>query len=617
MNNTSDVKPIQKSRYTDGDNRFDISEAPPSASLQSRSVACLIRKEHLRKDGDKYYLQNLRTLSETLQLTHQASIDPHLPFKDQPSIALGTAFLLSERELASAGHCFCESGTKRLLDGKKIKKVRVVFDFDSRACSSSSGDIEVKVYKIEVGNSVFRLDGNNDWALLSLKSKIEDRSPLKIHEDQDIEVGQRVYMLGYPSGLPQKYTSNGIVRILKNHCFDVEIDAFTGNSGSPIFDEITGKIIGMLLGGHKDYSISSNGCLESHRVRPQEIEALGYENCLRITGEFLQVIKRANSGIVPPPFPTDPTTPPSAMEAGSGGRNDPPPFPTGPTGGRSIHSTLLDLSDFPPLRDGANSGIDLPSSPTEPTTGIVPPSAMDGSRETIENNENWSWENIWMNHKGKIFLGGLGLASALAFFYWRTRGVEPIIEPILHPVPFGDLSYDLRSGGGPGPFNLYTGEPIKPFIFPPPPSLSDIPIPTITSEVSESAAQILGNTFIENNDVISESIMAQDSTVIDSVIGAGAAVVGCTAPKKLSLAKFSRQIWRSLNERNRDRLLELLEQFIRERLEPMIGRQDEWESLVRDLMRIVKRYCHKLRAGRMLSVENISRILNHPCFTLL
>jgi V8-like Glu-specific endopeptidase len=72
-----------------------------------------------------------------------------------------------------------------------------------------------------------------------------------------------VYILGYPSGLPLKYT-DGIVLDNKVNAvyFRTNADTYGGNSGSPVFNS-QGALEGLLIQGHKDYARTPAGCIAS------------------------------------------------------------------------------------------------------------------------------------------------------------------------------------------------------------------------------------------------------------------------------------------------------------------------------------------------------------------
>ena len=68
-------------------------------------------------------------------------------------------------------------------------------------------------------------------------------------------------VIGHPTGLPTKISANGKVNLNTEVTrFSTSLDTFHGNSGSAVFDAVTGQVEGILIMGKNDYrpSILSN-----------------------------------------------------------------------------------------------------------------------------------------------------------------------------------------------------------------------------------------------------------------------------------------------------------------------------------------------------------------------
>jgi hypothetical protein len=65
----------------------------------------------------------------------------------------------------------------------------------------------------------------------------------------------QVTSIGHPSGLPQKFIDGASIIQLSDaeRNIDTDLDAFQGNSGSPVFDASTGVVIGITSHGHADH----------------------------------------------------------------------------------------------------------------------------------------------------------------------------------------------------------------------------------------------------------------------------------------------------------------------------------------------------------------------------
>jgi hypothetical protein len=70
--------------------------------------------------------------------------------------------------------------------------------------------------------------------------KIDDRTPIVV--------------IGHPSGLPTKIAGGAKVRDNSNDIFfSANLDTFGGNSGSAVFNEKSGEVVGILVRGENDY----------------------------------------------------------------------------------------------------------------------------------------------------------------------------------------------------------------------------------------------------------------------------------------------------------------------------------------------------------------------------
>ena len=82
--------------------------------------------------------------------------------------------------------------------------------------------------------------------------------------------GRSVYTLGYPCGLPQKMANNATVLSTSHEGFRADLDTYSGNSGSPVFDALTHDLLGIIVAGQKgqgDFeAVPSRQCYVSNRI---------------------------------------------------------------------------------------------------------------------------------------------------------------------------------------------------------------------------------------------------------------------------------------------------------------------------------------------------------------
>lgn len=258
------------------ENLYFLEYAPKRALLpklsklkdQSRSVACLMPKYKFcqsKRDGFwKLGDWAKKSLSEHLQRIFKKDQPEKdvktttLRFDDEPAIGASTGFLVGingdtsdSKYLVTAAHCLSK---KKKLDFKKIKDLRVVFDFFMHDSSTYNHNFE-KIYKIKKVID-FKYDKKNDWALVKLSKKVKNRLPLQIGNNESSKPGDPVYMLGHPEGLPLKVTHSGEITKNSSHYFRATLPAFGGSSGSPVFN-IFGEVLGICIRGFTKYIVDS------------------------------------------------------------------------------------------------------------------------------------------------------------------------------------------------------------------------------------------------------------------------------------------------------------------------------------------------------------------------
>jgi tetratricopeptide (TPR) repeat protein len=308
------------------DTRYNFSELPPQLDPEARSrmeqqaqsVACLVDKSLLIKIGNQHHIgPRAPTLAHKLQSMVEEAMREHSSeekrppdreevrlkydgrFKDELSVADGTAILIGDQLILTAAHCVCDyiSGA---LKAKKIADYRVVFGFQADHSGQVRTTFDAKdVYRIEsVWQHRFTRDKPGeppiaDWAILKLERAVEGRVPLSLTSMQALSLNTPLYMLGHPFGLPLKLTLSGEVQKMSHpHLFEADLDAYAGNSGSPVFAHDTGRMVGMFLRGNGDYDLDGNSIrIRTISKRMIENGEAGYEKCHKIASiEFLKTV---------------------------------------------------------------------------------------------------------------------------------------------------------------------------------------------------------------------------------------------------------------------------------------------------------------------------------------
>lgn len=174
-------------------------------------------------------------------------------FSSEPSLSYAcTGFLVAPDLLVTAGHCVSNHEEVKNEKEGYCAVFDWMFDYQSRNGAAQTVGISMDrvyrckqiVYAIEEDRAPFR-----DFALVQLDRPVLDREPLKL-STAAVGTGDRVSMIGYPLGLPVKLTDGAkvIVNDLSRQAFVTNLDAFDGNSGSPVFNS-TNEVVGILVAG--------------------------------------------------------------------------------------------------------------------------------------------------------------------------------------------------------------------------------------------------------------------------------------------------------------------------------------------------------------------------------
>ncbi len=248
-------------------------------NLDSAAMICLANG---LKIENGYAVLKVRSFKEAYNLCECER------FADQPALnaEMCTCFLVKEDVIAAAGH---------FVKKRKIEDMRIVFGFKmENSCA------EAKIPKENIYNGVKLIgirhdrDGNApDWALVKLDRKVKGQEIVKLSRDE-VSIGQPVYTIGHPAGLPLKFAAGASVRDTKDKFFfAADLDIFMGNSGSPVFDMNTHQVIGMVVHGYSKDFRRADGCWISI-IYPETGENTELSKCTR-SSEF----RKSLEGITP------------------------------------------------------------------------------------------------------------------------------------------------------------------------------------------------------------------------------------------------------------------------------------------------------------------------------
>ena len=238
------------------DNRIDIVDSRDAMrKTLAASTATQVKNGNLTLSEDKssYALKN-ENLEDFMLKVSRTWWDPQgkplcegEKFAKQLSIGNCSGFLVGDKYLVTAGHCMTSdndcSGAKWVFDYKKGEVEDLSLEAD-------------KVYSCKtIVSQKLTSHDKMDYALIELDRVVEGREPLQFRKEGKIGLGEGLFVIGSPSGLPLKISGDSTVQANSNDVyFDADLDTFGGNSGSAVFNARSGEVEGILVRGAKDYA---------------------------------------------------------------------------------------------------------------------------------------------------------------------------------------------------------------------------------------------------------------------------------------------------------------------------------------------------------------------------
>lgn len=206
---------------------------------------------------DEYlYFDKERTLKRTMNVCENER------FADQPVLANCTGFLIADDILVTAGHC---------VDNVfQCRNFSWVFGFKEDTNKIKKSDVYKcqEILSQDLDNSRFM---TRDYAIIRLDRKVIDREPLPIRTSGRVGLNEELAIIGHPSGLPMKTADSATVKSSRINFFYSDLDAFQGNSGSPVINRETGLVEGILVEGGEDYYFDDKQwCYVSTVKSPQD-----------------------------------------------------------------------------------------------------------------------------------------------------------------------------------------------------------------------------------------------------------------------------------------------------------------------------------------------------------
>jgi V8-like Glu-specific endopeptidase len=191
-------------------------------------------------------------------------------FREQPTVANCTGFLVGPDILVTAGHCAVDYGqVVRNKENRKCKNAQWVFGYDETTYDESKVTFKKKnIFGCKkIISASYTLDA--DFAVIKLERRTHKRITLKMNADKEqYQVGSPVSVIGHPTGLPLKFAGGSTIAANSyQDSFLADLDTFGGNSGSPVFNQ-EGEVIGILVAGETDYIVDKERqCIKVNECR--------------------------------------------------------------------------------------------------------------------------------------------------------------------------------------------------------------------------------------------------------------------------------------------------------------------------------------------------------------
>ncbi|AKB51220.1 V8-like Glu-specific endopeptidase [Methanosarcina barkeri str. Wiesmoor] len=255
------------------DDRVDVCNLPFGPDRNDAdSVVALFRASKVTDNGDG---------TSSLQINNfgtAKNLCPGERFRNQPTGAFCSGFLVAPDIIATAGHC---------VNTGNVTNICFVFGFRMRDTDNAETAINnTEIYRgaeligrQEIGNGP-------DWALVRIDRPVNNHNVVRIRRNGKINETQALHVIGHPSGLPTKFAGGASVRDNQPDAFFIaNLDTYGGNSGSPVFNSKTHEVEGILVRGDTDFV--RQGTCNVSLVCPST--GCRGEDCTRTT-EFQQLI---------------------------------------------------------------------------------------------------------------------------------------------------------------------------------------------------------------------------------------------------------------------------------------------------------------------------------------
>lgn len=262
------------------DDRKEFCELEKDQQKDARSVAMLVFENQLKYvttiEGEKIYRLEQSTLDDYIYSTWNIFLCPDVRYKASQTAGFCTAFLVGDGVLLTAGHC--------ILSEELYGKTKIIFSIPIdenvyQGTTENSANWYVKesqIFDIAEVNKDPAEDTPLDYAYLTTERSTRERKHLPLDHvmisaakigQNNRGKGHEFFVLGHPIGLTLK-SAPGSLLFSSDYHYVMAVDTFGGNSGSPVFDNNSQKVIGILVAGQQDFYIDyTKSCVDNSIYR--------------------------------------------------------------------------------------------------------------------------------------------------------------------------------------------------------------------------------------------------------------------------------------------------------------------------------------------------------------
>jgi len=239
--------------YKNDDRKLISSFSRKNIREFSKSVGILIDKSLLKKIDVNFF--EVESLSQTDQNGLNICIDQK--FSNLKSLNACSGFLSGPDEFITAGHCF--------LNQNDCNEKVIIFDYKKPIFGTKIKISKDNIHECQsIEKQLFDPDVDYDYAKIKLKS-LSNRKALTLSKTMH-NPNHSHAMIGFPLGQPMTVSTDVEIIGSNEDTLSVRVDSFQGNSGSPLIDLDTGKVVGILSRGQEDFVYNEDRLCHEHNI---------------------------------------------------------------------------------------------------------------------------------------------------------------------------------------------------------------------------------------------------------------------------------------------------------------------------------------------------------------